>query len=201
MTNDTDTKTVDHPYDPEKDPKANSGTDQYPRVKRKRKALKIALLTGGCVLFVLVIIIAGLKDEHYFDTMNGAHMNRLLFYGIEIKRLIIETEFYLLVKRYKLAEKNPEWILQGYRRMGQIFWGGIDYVHFETTAYTGYANLAEEIFREGNVYYLGEDKKKEILIILLDAMRKQNLRGFKAIVNAIYEKKSLEEMRALVDLE
>ena len=161
---------------------------------------KIAIVLG-CLFIITLLVFAGLKKEHYFDTMNGAHLDRLLFYGIEIKRTIIETEFYLLVKRYDLLEENPEWILQGYRRIGGFLWAGGDFIHFNTTAYTGYANRAKDIFGEGNVYYLDEDKKKEVLAILLDAMRKQNLTGFKAVVNAIYEKKSLEEMRALVELE
>ena len=56
MTND-DTKTVDRPYNPDKDPGAKSGTDQYPRVEKgiSRDAI-IMLLLFAIIPFVFGMI-------------------------------------------------------------------------------------------------------------------------------------------------
>jgi len=60
---DKETKTVDRLYEPDKacpgldpgDPEAKSGTDQFPRVEREDKALKISMWIGvPTVLFILI---------------------------------------------------------------------------------------------------------------------------------------------------
>jgi len=58
MTNDTDTKTVDRPYDSDKDPEAKSDTGQLPRVAvaRKSTALKISLWIGIPAVGIVIIL-------------------------------------------------------------------------------------------------------------------------------------------------
>jgi len=59
MDKDKETKTVDIPYDPEGDSEAKSGTDQFPRVERDNKALKISLWLGipSTVLIIVLFVL------------------------------------------------------------------------------------------------------------------------------------------------
>jgi len=56
MTNDTDTKTLDKVYEPDKDPEAKSGTDQFSRVERKSRALKISIWIGIPTIAIVIIL-------------------------------------------------------------------------------------------------------------------------------------------------
>jgi len=55
MKEDKETKTVNKIYEPEGDPEAKSGTDQFPRVAVKRQEIKKAIVITSIVIIVIVL--------------------------------------------------------------------------------------------------------------------------------------------------
>jgi len=72
MSDNTDTKTVGRPSDPEKDPEAKSGTDQFPRVERGSRAFKLSLWIG--ILAIAIIIILWVLHEWLGFWLISIHM-------------------------------------------------------------------------------------------------------------------------------
>ena len=69
MTKDNDTKTVDRPYDPEKDSEAKEGTGQYARVGFKKKGTK-GLLIFNFILYSIVFLMILYAFSSYNQTYN-----------------------------------------------------------------------------------------------------------------------------------